>query len=456
MAAEWHYSKDGKKTGPISAQQLKSLADSGELLPHDLICKDGMAEWKPAKNVKGLFVAVSVVESPNASTASKVETAQAELPISKGNSFVENAKIAAKGAAQYAAKQTERTKLTTLTLPPLYQALGRYAYSTPDYRAEFAELFQQLDQVQKDQSDIKGRTPVETKSFGDKAKAMAGKAMEAAQSQKLSLRQTSLFGSLGKSLYEKHKEQSGQQELIKPIAESLARLATLDSELNALSAPKDGSWLTPKRIVIAIAATSIVVLLSFFMMGRGESNSYTQRVLDLTSSEMKEFGVSIPKGAKPLFTPGSTEDFIQSLTLFKVAGNVASFNNHTILGNGARAWGDTDSLNGIAPKCKIQFGGGIFMKTKCWDMIYGPIHGLETVKEKVTYGGNMSPGQMIVDRWVIACKDESLIVRGANRNVPGVQMKKDEIVVSFVHFNEPYKSIFPSTNKAGGKVKFDY
>ena len=72
MANEWHYSKDGQQHGPVSASDLKNLAKSGDLMPTDLIWKEGMAEWKPASNVKGLFSAtpVSAVESPKASPAS--------------------------------------------------------------------------------------------------------------------------------------------------------------------------------------------------------------------------------------------------------------------------------------------------------------------------------------------------------------------------------------------------
>lgn len=266
MAAEWHYSKDGKQHGPVSASVLKNLAKTGNLQPTDLIRKEGMAEWKPAKNLKGLFstTPVSAIENPKAINASSHVPVLPSVPeMTNKQSLVE----AAKDAAQYAAKQTERAKLTNLTLPPLYQALGRHAFSSPDFRAEFAELFQQLDQVQTEQSEIRGRTLVTTKSFGDKAKAMAGQAMDAAQSQKLSLRQSSLFGTLGKAVYDKHEAASGPQELVKPIADTVARLAMLDSELDGLSSSKDGSWITPKRLAIAVGGIGCLAMLLFVLFG---------------------------------------------------------------------------------------------------------------------------------------------------------------------------------------------
>ncbi len=57
MVAIWHYSDGGQRHGPVTAAELKAMADSGRLTPDSLVWKDGMSEWKPAKNVKGLFAA---------------------------------------------------------------------------------------------------------------------------------------------------------------------------------------------------------------------------------------------------------------------------------------------------------------------------------------------------------------------------------------------------------------
>ena len=55
MAQQWYYEKDGIQHGPVTSQQLKQLAVSGELQPSDSVCRDGRDERKPAKAVKGLF-----------------------------------------------------------------------------------------------------------------------------------------------------------------------------------------------------------------------------------------------------------------------------------------------------------------------------------------------------------------------------------------------------------------
>lgn len=51
----WHYLKDGVQHGPISHQELKAMADSGELLPTDQVWKESLKDWVPASRVKGLF-----------------------------------------------------------------------------------------------------------------------------------------------------------------------------------------------------------------------------------------------------------------------------------------------------------------------------------------------------------------------------------------------------------------
>ena len=45
MAEQWYYSKQGQRTGPVSEEQLKQLASSGQVQPTDLVWKQGMPQW---------------------------------------------------------------------------------------------------------------------------------------------------------------------------------------------------------------------------------------------------------------------------------------------------------------------------------------------------------------------------------------------------------------------------
>jgi len=72
--AIWYYAQGDDEHGPITAGKLKSLADSGKLNPDDLVWREGMDDWKPAREVARLFpnapgkVPVSPPTEPTAST----------------------------------------------------------------------------------------------------------------------------------------------------------------------------------------------------------------------------------------------------------------------------------------------------------------------------------------------------------------------------------------------------
>jgi len=66
MGNDWYYAREGEQAGPVSATELKRLASSGRLHPEDLIWQEGMKEWTPARQVKGLFEVASSTPSPPA------------------------------------------------------------------------------------------------------------------------------------------------------------------------------------------------------------------------------------------------------------------------------------------------------------------------------------------------------------------------------------------------------
>jgi hypothetical protein len=53
--SRWYYAKGDRQSGPISGQELKRLAEAGELLPTDLVWREGGSERKPAATVMNLF-----------------------------------------------------------------------------------------------------------------------------------------------------------------------------------------------------------------------------------------------------------------------------------------------------------------------------------------------------------------------------------------------------------------
>jgi hypothetical protein len=56
MAEDWYYAIEGERHGPVSGRDLKQLAKVGKLKPTDLIWRSGMADWRAAGSIRGLFI----------------------------------------------------------------------------------------------------------------------------------------------------------------------------------------------------------------------------------------------------------------------------------------------------------------------------------------------------------------------------------------------------------------
>jgi uncharacterized RDD family membrane protein YckC len=55
MAEGWYVGRNGEKSGPLSPDQLRRMAATGQLAPGDLVWKQGMADWVQAATIRGLF-----------------------------------------------------------------------------------------------------------------------------------------------------------------------------------------------------------------------------------------------------------------------------------------------------------------------------------------------------------------------------------------------------------------
>lgn len=54
---DWYYAKNNVQHGPVGFEHLRMLGQTGALEADDLIWKEGMAEWQPARQVQGLSFA---------------------------------------------------------------------------------------------------------------------------------------------------------------------------------------------------------------------------------------------------------------------------------------------------------------------------------------------------------------------------------------------------------------
>src|SRR3954471_18026306 len=71
MTPEWYYQKNNQEFGPITFDQLKELAATGQLLASDLVWRQGSDRRSRAGIIKGIFTSAA----PSVPTSSPIPTA---------------------------------------------------------------------------------------------------------------------------------------------------------------------------------------------------------------------------------------------------------------------------------------------------------------------------------------------------------------------------------------------
>lgn len=285
MADQWYYAKGRQQHGPISSEQLREVAQSGELLPTDLVWKTGMADWQPAGLLKGFFpnhpptAAAYPSAAPNPVPPSRIsprtnDKAIVGRPSSSSPGVKDRFRAfldTAQDAGRLVARQTERTKLAKVELPAAFRALGKDVFETRRFDSEFPQHFQRLDALSGDLAAIQARAAEapSPSTLAEKAKHAAKTAKVTAEAKSVELKLVTAYTELGKLAFQSHGAASGPETLIRPVQDALARLESLDAEIAMLSERGTGSWITPKRLAVAgVAATTVVLAgLVWAMMG---------------------------------------------------------------------------------------------------------------------------------------------------------------------------------------------
>lgn len=85
--AVWYYAQGDAEHGPVTAVQLRALAEQGKLLPSDLVWKEGMDDWKPANGVRGLFAPEAAGPSPPPDRSGAPPPSPSIVPSSGSSTF---------------------------------------------------------------------------------------------------------------------------------------------------------------------------------------------------------------------------------------------------------------------------------------------------------------------------------------------------------------------------------
>lgn len=205
----------------------------------------------------------------------------AQTFLDKVKSAASNFAANAKAAGHIAAKQSERVKITQVTLPNAYLAMGTDIHGDARFREEFGDRYAKADDLLARIAKLREAQPApsEPQKLTDRAKATAGHAKDWTTAKALEVQVHSVLRELGKSAFEKHGDQSGPSHLTAPIADCLSRIAALDAEISQISESHQGEFLTPKRVLVGgVAVCGLVVLLIVGSMFSGNESSSTADV----------------------------------------------------------------------------------------------------------------------------------------------------------------------------------
>lgn len=64
----WYVGRDGQQYGPVADPEFHAMLQSGQILPTDLVWRDGFAEWKPASSLRTMASVIPPAPEPQPPT----------------------------------------------------------------------------------------------------------------------------------------------------------------------------------------------------------------------------------------------------------------------------------------------------------------------------------------------------------------------------------------------------
>jgi len=254
MANQWYYKKDGQRQGPISDSQLRKLVETGGLTRETLIWKEGMASWKKASALKGLFrgsdpstpppIPRSVVnaEGPDSSTPPPIPTSVVNTeepdsldsePTPQGSlSFGESARL----TGSLAATQTELTKIHQVSIPAQHLKIGQHVYNSKHEPGQHSDLFSEIYRLNNAIREIEGSTKNQAppNTIGERAKSLGTQTANAAKLKTYQMQLRLKLIALGKAVFESGKTPEACRQQKSELENLLSRASTLNEEMTGI------------------------------------------------------------------------------------------------------------------------------------------------------------------------------------------------------------------------------
>ena len=229
MTVVWHYSREGKKHGPVSSAELQGLARKGLLSPEDLVWKEGMENWQKAGRLIGLFPAAPAAPPP----APPKDTSSTAANVKYGASALG---AYAKVAGELAVKQAEKTKIQTLSLPQAYASFGKAVYEQGTQHRDTATLFAAISHLRQQLAAVQSGKPssADNATLGQRAANVGKQASALVSAQQLESKLYQQHSRLGELTTQRADLPNHHNAANKHIRELQERVRELGQQISAL------------------------------------------------------------------------------------------------------------------------------------------------------------------------------------------------------------------------------
>ncbi len=234
MKEEWYFSRGQEVTGPISADAIKRLAESGVLRREDLIWKVGSTNRRQAGRIAGLFRESTISDTPTSQEPPS-------LPPFTDNNFsvALGSQSSSLVAASKAAKsQAELAKLQNITLPGAFARLGHAVYAAEAENGRhdnIRSLFGSIADLKAAQ--LSNSVPV---TLSDKAKQIGSNAITNAKIKGMELQLRQQLYHLGKERYDSSPDDTTHLNEMSQVLSAINQIDTVkreyDQALSSISA----------------------------------------------------------------------------------------------------------------------------------------------------------------------------------------------------------------------------
>jgi antitoxin component YwqK of YwqJK toxin-antitoxin module len=179
-----------------------------------------------------------------------------------------------KAAGHLAIAEARKAKLTNLTLPAAYLALGRDIFAGGRFRSEFPEIFSEIERLQAEFTHLTTCRSTGTAggTLAEKAVQTASRIKDTAEAKALGLKLDSLTRRLGEIVYFNHVERSGSEALVGAISSCISEIGHEQQQISRQSGVSNGRMITPRRI-LSFGIGAIVLLSVLALSGKSKQQS---------------------------------------------------------------------------------------------------------------------------------------------------------------------------------------